>query len=190
LAYYEIVISTTTRQLSLSLSISHRVTLSSGDASFSIPRSRSKWDSALIPASNAELRTDDIAIRLVTVDRMSVRLRCERVYARHASRAWFRQFRSPQLHATLPFNCQLLPWWNERNRRHSVSLDRFCSLVMWNNDDYEEKIQDRENFRTNELTNELLPRCAVLLITARSRTELGFRNDLRGDSTLWHGIDY
>jgi len=137
-----------------SLSISHRVTFSSGDASFSILRSRSKWDSALIPASNAVLRTDDIAIRLVTVDRMSVRSRCERVHARHASRAWFRQFRSPQLRATLPFNCQLLPWWNERNRRHSVSLDRFCPPVIWNNDERGENSRSGKlsNKRTNERT--------------------------------------
>lgn len=45
---------------------------------------RSKWYSALMPASNAGLQADDIAIRLVTVDRCVSSLL--RVHARRAPR--------------------------------------------------------------------------------------------------------
>jgi len=70
-----------------------------------------------------ECRTDNIAISLVTADRMSVRPRCKRVHARHASRVWFRQFRSPQLRAVQPFSLSVLTltkWQNRRRISRSV----------------------------------------------------------------------
>lgn len=122
---YEIVISLRDKTLSVYLIASHWV----AETLVSLyPIVRSKWDSALIPASNAELRTDDIAIRLVTVDRMSVRPRCERVYARHASRAWFRQSRSPQLraYATFQLSALALMKWAK-----SSSLCRSIGFARW-----------------------------------------------------------
>lgn len=141
-----------------------------------------------MPASNAKPRADNIAIRLVTVDRMSVRPPVASVYTRGTPREsdLGNLDRRNCVLCSLSA-CQFLSWRN--GEIVGASLDRFCPPAMWNNDDDggDGKFKTRENFRGTQLTNQLS------LYNPRRRktsTESRFRNDLySGTTTRRYGVD-